>query len=434
MPVRVAALVPAALAAVALAVPAAAGADVFKVTARGDHVPGACTNGDCTLREAVIAANDQAGSDKVKLPSRKPYRLTREFGLGPSEPEEGDLDIDATAVGDKLTLEHPGSGRAIVDATGAEDRAIEADGKVVLRKLTLRDGNANSTGQGGGAVSAEGDLRIIASRVMRSAAGDVGGGIFIAGGGLDLRRSVVTGNVSSGEGGGIFVPDDAGFVITESTLAGNEADQGGGIYTASGVLNNQIVGSTLARNVVTEEGGGVFGAGPSLLVQNSTIADNTADASGGGIYAAPDSGTVLFNATIARNRADADDLGPHGGGGAFVDGGGDFLQSINTLYARNRSTGGVFQDCDAPAPVGIVSSGGNLVTTEQDCPFFDQVEDIVDGQPRIGTLADNGGPTDTIKLKEGSPAINQADAMAMVEVDQRGVERQNPDIGSYERR
>ncbi len=193
--------------------------------------------------------------------------------------------------------------------------------------------------------------------MMRNEAGDVGGGIFIGDGSLDLRRSVVNGNRSGGEGGGIFVPDDAGFVITESTLAGNEADEGGGIYTASEVLNNQIVGSTVARNVVTEEGGGVFSDGPSLLVQNSTIADNTADASGGGIYAAPDSGTVLFNATIARNRADADDLGPHGGGGAFVDGGDDFLQSINTLYARNRSTGGVFQDCDAPAPVGIFSSG-----------------------------------------------------------------------------
>jgi predicted outer membrane repeat protein len=183
---------------------------------------------------------------------------------------------------------------------------------------------------------------------------------------------------------------------------------------------------------VTEEGGGIHNDSLSLGIGNSTIADNTADGSGGGIYAAPDSDTAIEFVTIARNRADADDTGPHGGGGIFADGGDDVVAALGVLLARNRATGGAFEDCDAPAPVGIVSSGYNLITSEQDCPFFDHAEDIVDDDPRIGVLDDNGGPTETVKLKAGSPAIDATPHL--LDTDQRGFERDDaPDIGAFER-
>ncbi len=183
---------------------------------------------------------------------------------------------------------------------------------------------------------------------------------------------------------------------------------------------------------MSEEGGGIWNGGPALFVGNSTIADNTAGGSGGGLYAAPDSGAAIQFATITRNRADADDTGPHGGGGIFADGGDDVVVTLGTLLARNRATGGAFEDCDAPAPVGIVSFGDNLITTEQDCPFFDHDEDIVDDDPRIGVLDDNGGPTKTVKLKQGSPAIDAAGQGP--DTDQRGFERDvAADIGAFER-
>lgn len=415
-----------------LTVPVAAEAEVFEVTKRGDHVPGTCTNADCTLREAVIEASAQPGDDRVELPSSKPYNLTREIGLGPGEAEDGDLDIDS-GLGNLITIAHPGKGLATIDATGAEDRAIELVGAGTLRKLQLRDGDANSTGEAGGALSVDGNVTVTRSRIKGSEGSDVGGGIFVTDGTLQLRRSVVRANDAGGEGGGIFVDDDARFEIARSTLAGNEADQGGGIFTATDELDNEIVASTVSGNTVTEEGGGIWNGGPSLLVSNSTVADNTAEGSGGGLYAAPDSQTAVVSATIARNRADADDAGPHSGGGIFADGGDDVVLAVNSLLARNRTTGGGLQDCDAPAPVGIVSAGGNLVTTEQDCPFLDHAEDIVDPEPLIGVLADNSGPTRTVKLKQGSPAIDEADGMNVQDVDQRGVEREDPDIGAYER-
>jgi hypothetical protein len=416
--------------ALALCLPALAGAEVFEVTERGDHVPGACTNGDCTLREAVIEANARAGDDRVELPSKKPYKLTREFGAGSGEAEEGDLDIDS-GLGNLITLAHPGNGLATVDATGAEDRVIELEGAATLKKLKLQNGVANSTGEAGGALSVDGNVTIVRSRLTGSHAADVGGGIFITDGRLTMRRSAVRGNDTGGEGGGIFVNESARFELTKSSLVGNEADEGGGMFTTSTQSPNTLVASTVSGNTVSEEGAGIWNSGPALLVANSTVADNTAGGSGGGLYAAPDSGAAIEFATITRNRADADDTGPDGGGGVFADGGGDVVAAVGTLLARNRATGGAFEDCDAPAPVGIVSSGDNLITTEQDCPFFDHAEDIVDDEPLIGVLDDNGGPTKTVKLKQGSPAIDAAGQGP--DTDQRGFERVAADIGAFER-
>jgi hypothetical protein len=431
MPTRPTTVLPALAAALALAFPALAGAEVFEVTERGDHVPGACTNGDCTLREAVIAADAQAGDDRVELPSKKPYKLTRAIGAGPGEPEDGDLDIDS-GLGNLITLAHPGNGLATIDATVAEDRVIEIVGAATLKKLKLQNGEANSTGQAGGALSVDGNVTIVRSRLTGSHAADVGGGIFITDGRLTMRRSAIRGNDSGGEGGGIFVNESATFEVTKSSLAGNEADEGGGLFTEATQSPSTVLESTVSGNTVSEEGAGIWNGGAGLFVGNSTVADNTAGGSGGGLYAAPDSDATFQFATITRNRADADDVGPDNGGGIFADGGDDVVVAQGTLLARNRATGGAFEDCDAPAPVGIVSFGHNLITTEQDCPFFDHAEDIADDEPLIGALDDNGGPTKTVKLKQGSPAI---DAGGMgPETDQRGFERDEvADIGAFER-
>ena len=377
-----------------------------------------------------MAANALPGDDRVKLPSRKPYNLTRELGVGPGEAEEGDLDIDS-GLGNLITIVHPGKGVATIDGTGGEDRVIELVGAGTLKRIQLRDGEANSTGQAGGALSVDGTVTLVRSRIKNSHAADVGGGVFITDGRLLMRRSKVTGNDSSGEGGGIFVNESARFEIAKSTLAGNEADEGGGVFTQSEQVTSLLIESTVSGNTVLQEGGGIWNGG-GLLVGNTTIADNTAGGSGGGLYSAPDSASSLEFVTIARNRADSDDVGPHGGGGIFADGGDDVVGAIGTLLARNRTTGGAFQDCDAPAPVGILSGGYNLVTTEQDCPFFDHAEDITDDEPLVGVLDDNGGPTRTVKLKQGSPAIDQAEGGP--DLDQRGVERSEPaDIGAFER-
>jgi hypothetical protein len=109
------------------------------------------------------------------------------------------------------------------------------------------------------------------------------------------------------------------------------------------------------------------------------------------------------------------------------------IEIRNSLVAKNRTTADAINECRAPAPVGVASLGGNLITSTTDCGFFDDPEDIVDSSPKIGPLAAKGGPTQTIALNGGSPAINQADGPTPLERDQRGQLRHNPDIGAFER-
>ena len=128
-------------------VPAVLAAD-FTVTRTDDPSPGACMPGDCSLREAVIAANNQGGRDTILL-SNKAYSLTipprfGDFGFT----QVGDLDIY-----DDLTIAGPkgGSSKATIDANGATmgDRAFEihgADTDVSMRRLIITDGRAHPTG------------------------------------------------------------------------------------------------------------------------------------------------------------------------------------------------------------------------------------------------------------------------------------------------
>src|SRR5688572_22747128 len=109
---RFAALILTAAGALVVASPAAG--DTFRVTRTNDPNPGNCLQNDCSLREAVLAANDASGPDKVVLPNRRrPYRLTiaNAIPTGEDAGAEGDLDV----TGDPLILRHKGRGRATID-------------------------------------------------------------------------------------------------------------------------------------------------------------------------------------------------------------------------------------------------------------------------------------------------------------------------------
>jgi hypothetical protein len=418
------------------ALPAAAAADTFTVNLHGDHAPGACNQADCTLREAAIAATALGGDDAINLPSSKPYRLQRSSSLGGPEATHGDLDVGTMfAIGNGLRVVHPGDGRATINASGADDRAIEALGRLELTRIKLRGGEANSGGQAGGGVYGDGPVILRRSKVVGNEAGDVGGGVFMEHGALVSRRSVLADN-RAGAGGGIFIDSAANMDIAKTTIRGNEAFNGdaGGIWLGEGTAGSFITASTIAHNETNRDGGALFARTDFLRIDNSTLTENTAGGRGGGIYAYPDSQAHLNGVTIARNRADSDDsAGPDSGGGIFADGGSDVIEVRNSLVVKNRTTADAINECRAPAPVGVDSLGGNLITATTDCAFFDDTEDIVDSNPGIGPLAGNGGPTQTIALAAGSPAINQADGPIPLERDQRGDLRQNPDIGAFER-
>ena len=109
----------------------AAQARTYQVTERTDHKPDGCSAAECTLREAVIAANRHRGADTIVLPSRKRYELAL-ASTGEDKAANGDLDITSGP----LTIVHPGRGTATIDANRT-DRVFDIGGATTtLDKLT----------------------------------------------------------------------------------------------------------------------------------------------------------------------------------------------------------------------------------------------------------------------------------------------------------
>jgi hypothetical protein len=227
---------------------------------------------------------------------------------------------------------------------------------------------------------------------------------------------------ATGDGGGIR--SDTATTIKRSTTNGNT-----------------ILSSTAVENAAAAHGGGLHLGGPVVHhVTNSTVTGNAARAVtpvgagsatsslGGGVYT--DSDLSILNATIARNAVRGS-----GGGTRTVSGGGigvgaGMVTLRASILARNTSTG-TGPDC----PGGTISAGHNLIEHVSGCAAPSPT-DVVGKDPKLGTLADNGGPTKTLALLAGSPARNRiGTAACAVNTDQRGVHRpQGPkcDIGAFE--
>ncbi len=274
------------------------------------------------------------------------------------------------------------------------------------------------------------DLTLTRTKIVGNRADDDSGAADIDGGGdVTIDRSVVSDN-DSGSNGAMYLYADAGNTerISETTIAGNHSDDdGGGVFISNDdEASAELVASTVSGNSTSGAGGGIALDGGAFRVANSTLAANTAALEGGGIYASG-SGRVSLNAvTLVRNSA-----GVAGGGLFFLEPGGFAVQ--NSLIALNGATG-LGDDCASDGDREFTSLGHNLLGANADCLGFDATGDFVNPDPKLGQLKSNGGPTLTVALKKGSPAINKANKASAPKRDERGVKRgKRPDIGAYER-
>ena len=309
-------------------------------------------------------------------------------------------------------------------------------GKALFVKGTVRENFADSVG---GGISAFGRIELAGTKVTAND-GVVGGGIRLAPGvRADLTRARVAGNESVLTGGGVAVDTGSRLDVTASTIERNEAGtSGGGISLFNGELTMRS--STLALNRADAEGGGLASAGApanpiSLLIVNSTVSGNIADADGsggagegGGLAVGAIGSKRIVSSTITRNRA------TRGGGfqGPFVTGN-QPVRLKGTIVAGNTATivGGTGPDCLAVTAESAASQGHNLFGDLNGCEVGEKPSDVV-GNPRLGPLGRNGGPTKTHALRRGSRAIDKGPNDAPRR-DQRGVRRDDPDIGAYER-
>lgn len=441
----------------------AAAANTFHPNRLGDHIPdGNCNHADCTLREAVIRANNSPGTaDTIVLQAGKTYRLSIP-GLSEQMAQQGDLDINSP-----ITIKSSGQKLATIKQT-APDRVFESGvlvpANVRLVRLGMTGGNGgldNGHANGGAILNAAGNLNVLRSLASGNTAagsdlGEGGGGVASKGTGttriirssirgnhaqdgggveagddlLVVKRSRIAGNNATGAGGGVDTARDVR--IDRSTIAGNQSGSYGGGLRMDGMnLGANVTNSTISGNQAGNRGGGI-NIGGTLDLINDTIAGNSTTREGGGIVAI--SGTTnLRSVTVARNRADSANVS------ASIDGGGvaigePALAAIdvrNSLIVLNRGHDAAIDDCGSET---YTSFGHNITTTGSTCSGFSQPGDIQTAAPKIGQLGSFGGPTRTVPLFSGSTAIGHSGSNAPPR-DQRGVKRDaHPDTGAFERR
>ncbi|MGX1566248.1 choice-of-anchor Q domain-containing protein [Streptomyces sp. NPDC055506] len=384
------------------AAPAPSGPTEFTVdttsdTVDADGADGRCltASGACSLRAAVMAANARPGSTITLPPGH--YRLTIPpdprliIGDNP-DPTTGDLNVAAP-----ITIKGAGARTTVIDANRL-DRAFRMQADSRLSDLTITGG-----------VTKQRELPIT----------DTGGGAIANGHHMTLRRVTVAGN-SAGYGGGIFNVPDSHLDLIESTVSGNVAGEAGGIrFDDTGTVTN----STIADNRVTNPGdrpgslagygGGIDirGTGP-VEILNSTITGNSSSDGGGGINIAP-----AYLDSLPSPIPDIIDL-PLGR-----------MTLRNSVIANNTVDG---SPADCKKAFATITSQGHNLDGDGSCRLT-AAGDLPSRTPLVGPLADNGGPTDTVALRPGSPALDAGDGCPAT--DQRGVARPQGaacDIGAFE--
>jgi hypothetical protein len=356
------------------------------------------TAGTCSLRAAVMEANVSRGRTTIMVPAGH-YELT----IPPRSPADSPL-TDFNAERGALKLLRP------VTITGDNTRQTVIDGIGINRVF------ANWTAATITDVTITGGFMPPISPLLPL---PIGGGGIANIGSLQLQRVAVTGNHAD-FGAGIFNYPLSFLSIRDSIVSSNSGLEAAGIrFDAGGlVVNTTITGNTAVSRAdrpgqESGYGGGIDtrGATPGVVrILNSTIAGNAADKGGGGI-------------NVSQGYLPSIPGVP-------------FVQPVllqNTIVAGNVSAAGK-ANCSSRGLVVFRSRGHNLAGDDS-CPFRRR-SDLNDTNPRLGPLADNGGPTDTLALLPGSPAISGASRVGCPPADQRGVPRPPTqcDIGAFQTR
>lgn len=423
---------------VAALLPAGAGAATVTPDTLADD---ATVNGNCTLREAIAAANTNAPVDLCPAGEAPPAVDRIELAAGSYTLTLGQLEIT-----EDVDLEGVRRNRTFLDGNLAGRVLSTLDpATVTISKVGIHRGRTGF--QGAGCIANSADLYLVAAEVFDCATDGTGGGIsHAAPGHLVLDDVIVRRNRAQNGGGGILVataggprltvrdslfkfnqtPDRGGavlafeteVVIERSELHDNHAGEAGGALRLNGgtfTLEQAWIhhntsdlsggglhvsfssgGGTVRDSAVTDNraalrGGGVAaGAGVALRLENTTLSGNRAGIEGGGVYAQRSAGAELVHATLAGNVAP-------GGSAVSVDGlAATEVSFTNTLIAGDCSTAGG----------ALTSTGGNLESPGATCNLAGPGDQTAVADPGASGLGDHGGPTPTHLLLPGSPAID----------------------------
>ena len=439
------------------------------VDSNGDGVATAtnCTDlvpGNCTLRDAALAALDgdtinfDASISLITLAGGT-VETTAVNIIGPGA---SSLTITTTAAAGSYDLfSVEGIGDAVISGLTVTKNRIKSlnDGKFTLDGVTV----SGSTGAYGGALYAgnDGELEIIDSTFENNTASTNGGAVYIyndndatisgstftnneslADGGaifgeihynVTIVDCTITGNSAADDGGGLAFyakkPDNV-LSITDTTIDANDAgDLGGGLkIDAQDPLIVSITNSTVSNNTAQTDAGILFDEGGiTATINNSTISANAALYGSGGVYIGSGSSLTVNQSTISANSSAGSYTGTDGGGIQLGDN-----TSVVTLSGSivSGNSSGVAGAADfglysaLPSDTGSITATNSLIGEVDSRITVNGTNNVSSTNPMLGALANNGGPTKTMALLTGSPAIdagpNPVATFTGNEFDQRG--------------
>ncbi len=378
------------------------------ITVNTTDDPGSST--ECSLRAAINNANNKrsdanstcaagTGQDTIN------FSLSGEITLSSALPaiansSPGSLTIDAT--GQAISI----NGFNSDTSTSVQILTVNSGATLTLKYLTIAKGNG---GGSGGAIVNNGSLTVSSSTVTGSTApsGMNGGGIYNLGT-LIVSNSSFSKNSASADGGAIF-NNGGTLTITNSTFSTNSAgSSGGGIYNSGGAT---IGDSTFSGNSSASGGGAVFHNSGTLGVTNSTLSGNSDTSSGGGIDNAAASGSVTVTNSILSSNTNGNCVGS-----SVTNGGTNIADDATCGFGSSLGASGQ-----------TIGDNVNPLLVPNPLLLSNQLQ----------FLQYYGGPTQTIALQSGSPAIAAVAPGNCPAADQRGATRPAPgqsacDAGAFE--
>ena len=392
---------------------------------QGGNGGGIVNSGALTLTNVIVTGNRTGDGG------------TGSSGTGGFGGFGGGIYSSGTLTMSNVTVSNNITGNGAVGANGGEGGrgggifTSFSSGSLTLTNCTV---SGNSTGRGADGTGAS----------LIGGGGGYGGGFYIDGGTVTMMTVVVGNNTtgtadvnlghssSGGSGAGILINGAGNVTLVNSTISGNhtgdgpgpsgQGGSGGGILSVGTlrVLDSTISGNTTGVSTLTGGGvaGGVYTNGMATF-ENSTISGNTTTGPGGfggGFYTAAT--LTLTDCTITGNRA----FDNSNGNGIYANSNYPPPNIANTVVAGNGTAGA----SDLTGPFN--SLGHNLIGNADGSTGFNPTDQTGSGlsplNPRLGPLANNGGPTQTHALLAGSPALDAGDnataAAADLTTDQRG--------------
>ena len=345
----------------------------FVVTTTSDHDDGVCDAADCTLREAINAANARTGSI---------------IGFAPGVTGAIQLTAALPNLNQNVAVQGPGADRlTVIRSTGGTYRVLTIllPGVFVsVSGLTLAGGIVVDSN--GGAIFNSGNLTLTNCAIVSNVASGSGngGGVYnLPGATLEMSGCTVSGNSAGQFGGGVY--NDGTFFATNCTFSSDTALRGGGIISR---FNNGAATVDLRNCTITG--------------CRATDGLSTPGSGGGGLYAEGGSQQHHVGNSILANNVSTNDADVRG----------SYTSSGHNLIGKVGDSAGFTNGVNGDQ----VGSGTGIN------PQFDPAG-----------LANNGGPTPTIGLLANSPAINNGGVAHAPARDQRGYQRAGPsDIGAFE--